>query len=86
MAKSRAFTAPGVGALTARSVPDTGRAVQPGRNEPVSGHVTWLSVSGSSIRYAVVGTVLAALAVGAAVLVCVAVPVLIVRNRLAGAR
>lgn len=61
--------------------------MQPVRNEPVSGHVAWLSVlSGSSIRYALVGTVLAALAVGAAVLVCVAVPVLIVRNRLAGAR
>jgi hypothetical protein len=86
VATSRAFTAPDVGALTARFVPDAGAAVQPGRNEPVSGHVTWLSVSGSSIRYAVVGTVLAALAVGAAVLVCVAVPVLIVRNRLASAR
>lgn len=61
--------------------------MQPDRNAPVSGHVTWLSVlSGSSIRYALVGAVLAALAVGAAVLVCVAVPVLIVRNRLASAR
>lgn len=49
--------------------------------------MAWLSVlSGSSLRYAVVGTVMAALAVGAAVLVCMAVPVLILRSRLARAR
>lgn len=61
--------------------------LQPGAGGPVFGHVTWLSVlSGSSIRYALVGTVMAAVAVAAAVLVCLAVPVLIVRSRLAGAR
>lgn len=61
--------------------------VQPTLLRAVLGHVAWLSVlSGSSLRYAVVGTVMATLAVGAAVLVCMAVPVLILRSRLARAR
>jgi uncharacterized membrane protein YjgN (DUF898 family) len=48
--------------------------------------VTWLVGSSSSLRYALVGTVMAALVAAAAVLVCVAVPWLIVRSRLAKAR
>lgn len=61
--------------------------LQPARHGPVLPTVTWLSVlSASSWRYALVGSVMALAALAAAVLVCVAVPVLIVRNRLAGAR
>jgi hypothetical protein len=63
-----------------------GPGLQPAAMRHVLADVTWLVGPASSLRYALVGTVMAALVAAAAVLVCVAVPWLIVRSRLAKAR